>query len=162
MTNRLSLLAGQAGLIGAVALLASLTGCVVEGAGRRAEYRERPAVRVQAAVVFQDDYDYYPAYETFYSRNRREYVYRDGNSWVRRSEPRGVSLDVLLAAPSVRLDFHDSPEQHHGTVVRSYPRDWKRPAQAHDRKENHRENKDDRRDERDDRRDDRKDGDKRG
>jgi hypothetical protein len=33
---------------------------------------------------------------------------------------------VFFAAPSVRLDFRDSPEQHHATVVRSYPKTWQR------------------------------------
>ena len=82
---------------------------------------------IQAPADAQDDYDYFPGYETYYSRNRREYVYRDNNAWVRRPMPRGVSADILMAAPSVRLDFHDSPERHHDNVLRSYPRDWKRP-----------------------------------
>ena len=82
---------------------------------------------VQVSADLQDDYDYFPGYETYYSRNRREYVYRDNNAWVRRPMPRGVSADILMAAPSVRLDFHDSPERHHDNVLRSYPRDWKRP-----------------------------------
>jgi hypothetical protein len=91
-------------------------------------------------VVYQDDYDYYPGYEVYYSRTRREYVYRDGNAWVRRPQPRGISEIELRRAPSVRVDFHDAPEQHHSTVIRTYPRNWTPPGQ--------------RRDDRDDRRDD--------
>ena len=91
---------------------------------------------IQAPADALDDYDYFPGYETYYSRNRHEYVYRDNNAWVRRPQPRGISADILLAAPSVRLDFHDSPERHHDNVVRSYPHDWKRPeAKADDKKD---------------------------
>jgi len=141
MTKKFSLTADKAGLIICTVLLAALTGCMTEGSGQRSGYRDRPAVQVQATAVFQDDYDYYPGYETYYSRNRHEYVYRDGNAWVRRPEPRGVTADVLLAAPSVRLDFHDSPEQHHSSVVKSYPKDWKQPAKAHDDKNDRRDDK---------------------
>ena len=135
------------GLIAATALLAALTGCTTGGSNQRIAHRPRPVVQVQATVVLQDDYDYYPGYEIYYSRNRHEYVYLDGREWVRRPEPRGVSVSVLFASPSVRLDFHDSPDRHHHRVVRSYPRHWAPPPKRHD-------NKDDRRD---DRRDDRKD-----
>ena len=75
----------------------------------------------------EDDYDYYPGYEVYYARNRHEYVYREGNAWVHRPQPPGVSANVLLAAPSVRVDFHDSPERHHDAVVRSYPKNWHQP-----------------------------------
>ena len=83
----------------------------------------------QTVVVYQDDYDYYPGYEIYYSRNRREYVYRDGRRWVRSSAPRGVSLQVLAASPSVRVDFRDSPEYHHARIVQTYPRNWAPPNQ---------------------------------
>ncbi len=120
--DRIALLAGTA------ILAAALSGCVAEPPRRPAAYQGRPGqLPVQAAMSFQDDYDYYPGYETYYSRNRREYVYREGNAWVRRSEPRGVSAAVLVASPVVRVDFRDSPERHHDTVVRSYPRNWGQP-----------------------------------
>jgi|SRR5664279_2802327 hypothetical protein len=120
-------------IIGA-ALLAALTGCSVDGPNQRSGYRESPAVRGEATVVIQDDYDYYPAYETYYSRNRHEYVYREGNSWVRRPQPRGVAVNVLLAAPAVRVNFRDSPEKHHADVVRSYPKNWTQPGKKPDNK----------------------------
>jgi len=149
MTNRIPFNMNSASLLVGTAILAVLTaGCVTE---QRSAYRVRPTVQVQAAVVFQDDYDYYPNYEIYYSRSRREYVYRDGNAWVRRPEPRGVTLDILLAAPSVRLDFHDAPEQHHNSVVKSYPRNWKRSGKDHAGKNERR----------DDEKNDRKDEDKR-
>lgn len=97
-----------------------------------------PAPAPEPVAVAQDDYDYYPGYEVYYSRNRHEYVYRDGNSWVRRPQPRGITVDVLRAAPSVRVDFHDAPERHHDTVVHSYPRNWRRPDNQDDRKDGHR------------------------
>jgi hypothetical protein len=170
MTNKIFLSAKTAGLLVGMTFLATLTGCMVEGG---------PRGHVQTTVVFQDDYDYYPGYETYYSRNRREFVYLEGNAWVRRPEPRGVSVSVLLAAPSVRLDFHDAPEQHHRTVIQSYPRTWNGPSVNHNAgqvrpevKTEHREvqqaqpatkktnAKKDRQDDKDDKKDDRKDDDK--
>jgi hypothetical protein len=37
---------------------------------------------------------------------------------------------VLLATPSVRVDFHDEPEHHHDSIVKTYPRNWRPPGQA--------------------------------
>ena len=153
MTKKNILTVGTAGVIAGSAFLTAFTGCMVDGSGQRSSYRGRPPVQTHTTVVFEDDYDYYPGYEVYYSRSRHEYVYRDGNAWVRRPEPRGVTVDVLLAAPSVRMDFRDSPEQHHGTVVRSYPRNWKRPDQRHDDKNDRRNDKDDRRDDKKDKKD---------
>jgi hypothetical protein len=115
--------------------LGALTGCIDDRAGPRSGYRGPPPVPVRAAVVFQDDYDYYPGYETYYSRNRHEYVYQEGNTWVRRSSPRGVAVNVLLAAPAVRLDFHDSPEAHHDATIKAYPRNWSPGGPAHDNRD---------------------------
>jgi hypothetical protein len=140
-----TLLTTTAGLLAGTAFLTAFTGCDTDDTSRRGRYRnhDRANVHGQATVVvYEDDYDYYPGYEVYYSRNRREYVYRDGSQWVRRPEPSGVSLNVLLATPSVRVDFRDSPERHHDTVVRSYPRNWKR--------------QDDRKDDKDDRKDGRR------
>jgi len=153
MKRKTSLLVGSAGLLACTAILVTLTGCFTEGSGRRTGYQGRMSGQVM--VSYQDDYDYYPGYEVYYSRNRREYVYRDGNQWVRRSEPRGIPASVLLSTPSVRVDFHDSPEQHHAAVVRSYPRDWKRRDNKQDdsRKDAKKDRKDDDRDDvKDDRR----------
>ncbi len=91
-------------------------------------YAQPPPVYVESGVVVQDDYVYYPGYQVYYSRNRRQYIYRDGRSWVSRPAPSRVSVDVLLASPSVRLDFHDSPAVHHATVVRHYPKHWAPPG----------------------------------
>ena len=88
----------------------------------------QPAPPPQTVIVYQDDYDYYPGYEVYYSRNRREYVYRDGRQWVRSPVPR-VPVHVLAASPAVRVDFRDSPEHHHARIVQTYPRNWAPPNQ---------------------------------
>lgn len=123
-------------LVTGPACLLLLSGCETDSPRSHRGYSSHTSV--QGSVVIMDDYDYYPAYETYYSRNRREYVYRDGGTWVRRPQPQGVSIDLFFAAPSVRVDFRDSPEQHHATVVRSYPKNWRRSDS----------NRDDRRDDR--------------
>jgi hypothetical protein len=102
------------------AFLGTLTGCVGHLNGPRAGYYGEPAV-----VVTQDDYVYYPAYECYYSVSRHQYAYRDGDAWVARSAPRGVSVNVLVASPSVRMNFHDSPARHHAEIVKQYPKNWK-------------------------------------
>jgi hypothetical protein len=116
---------GTAGLVLGAVLLGALTGCVA--------YVDRPApgsVYVSPAyenttVVVVDDYVYYPSYECYYSVSRHQYAYREGNAWVSRPAPRGVSVNVLLASPSVRMNFHDSPAQHHAAVAKQYPKNWK-------------------------------------
>jgi hypothetical protein len=125
------------GFVSAVALVGALTGCV--------SYQDHPhhqtvhaqPVYVESQVVVQDDYVYYPGYQVYYSSNRRQYVYQDGHSWVTRSAPPSVSVDVLFASPSVRLDFHDSPSIHHASVVRQYPKNWAPPGSNHGNKEGH-------------------------
>jgi len=102
------------------ALLGTLTGCVGYVEGPRAGYYAGPP-----AVVVEDDYVYYPNYECYYSVSRHQYAYRDGRNWISRPAPRGVSVNVLQASPSVRMNFHDSPAQHHAEVVKQYPKNWK-------------------------------------
>jgi len=120
MNNKKSFFkAGLAGCVLGAGLLMGLTGCVgyVEGPG--AGY----------AFAAQDDYVYYPQYESYYSVSRHQYAYREGNAWVARSAPRGASADVVRASPSVKMNFHDSPAQHHAAVVKQYPKNWS-PAPA--------------------------------
>ncbi|MDO8544175.1 MAG: hypothetical protein Q7S40_27350 [Opitutaceae bacterium] len=127
MTNNFHI-ADKIGFMAGTALLASLVGCVSEPSNQSTVYRGRPPMQSRTMVVYQDDYDYYPGYEVYYGRNRREFVYRDGNAWVRRPAPQGVTVDVLFASASVRMAFQDPPEQHHSTVIRSYPRNWAPPG----------------------------------
>jgi len=138
------------GSVSCVALLGVLTGCVgyVDGPRHAAVYAEPPVVQ-----VVQDDYVYYPGYQVYYSSNRRQYVYREGRSWVTRPAPPRVSVDVLFASPSVRLDFHDSPAIHHDRVVKQYPKNWAPPGSNPNRGRGNRDNG---------RGNDRKDNDRRG
>jgi hypothetical protein len=108
------------------ALLGALAGCVTHVDGpRHGHVYEQPPV-----VLVQDDYVYYPGYQIYYSSYRRQYVYQDGRSWVSRPAPPRVSVDVLFASPSVRLDFHDSPSIHHARVVQQYPKHWVPPGSS--------------------------------
>jgi hypothetical protein len=121
---------GKAGFVLAAVLLATLTGCVGYVEGPRAGVYAEPQV-----FVAQDDYVYYPSYECYYSVSRHQYAYREGNAWVARPAPRGVSVDVLRASPSVKMDFHDSPAQHHDVVAKQYPKNWKPSASNQGQKE---------------------------
>jgi hypothetical protein len=114
---------GKAGIVLNAVLLVTLAGCdrYVDGPGA--------GITVASpAVVVQDDYVYYPSYGVYYSTSRRQYACLEGSVWVSQPAPRGVSVDVLLASPSVRMDFHDSPAQHHAAVVQKYPKNWKPSA----------------------------------
>ena len=121
------------------ALLTTLTGCVGYVDGPRAGVYVAPAV----VASCRDDYVYYPDYEVYYSGSRHQYSYMEGGVCVSRPAPRGVSVDVLLTSPSVKMDFHDSPANHHAEVVRQYPKNWKSPVAKQAPKENQ---KDDQRD----------------
>jgi hypothetical protein len=109
----------QVSLVLCAALLGALTGC--------AGYVDGPRAGVYAApdaFAAQDDYVYYPGYECYYSLSRHQYAYREGNAWVFRPAPRGVAVDALRASPSVKMNFHDPPAQHHAAVVKQYPKNW--------------------------------------
>ena len=114
--------AGPIGLLLSVAVVAGLAGCV--------RYVDRPHSRnvyVEPAPVFaeQEEYVYYPGYQMYYGSHSHRYYYQDGPTWVARPVPRGVSVGVLFASPSVTLDFHDGPAKHHAEVSRRYPKTWK-------------------------------------
>jgi len=126
--------AGDFGLFAGVLFLASITGCV--------SYEDRPPqgnvyFAPAGVVVMQEDYVYYPNYECYYSESRHQYAYREGNAWVSRPAPRGVTVNVLMSSPSVRMDFHDSPANHHAVVVQKYPKNWKPSGPNSGQKENH-------------------------
>lgn len=116
----LFLKANKVRLVICATFLMMLTGCIGYVNGPQA------GIGVEAPVfVAQDDYVYYPQYECYYSVSRHQYAYRDGNNWVSRPATRGVSVDVLMRSPSVKMNFHDSPANHHATVVKQYPKNWK-------------------------------------
>ena len=130
--------AGTAGFVLGAVLLVTMTGCVGYVDGPRAGIQVEPY-----AFAVQDDYVYYPNYECYYSVSRHQYAYREGNAWVARPAPRGVSVNVLVASPSVRMDFHDSPAQHHAAVVKQYPKNWKPAGSNQGQKGNGKEDKHD-------------------
>ena len=43
-------------------------------------------------------------------------------------KPRDVSARVLLASPSVRMPYHDSPANHAAEMSKKYPKNWRPPA----------------------------------
>ena len=122
--KKLFFLTNKVGLVLSVALLGTLTGCVayVDRPPQGNVYVAPPVV--ETGVVIEDDYVYYPGYEVYYSSSRHQFAYREGRTWVSRPAPRGVSVDVLFASPSVRMDFHDSPANHHAAIARQYPKNW--------------------------------------
>lgn len=123
----------KVGFVFCALIVTSLTGC--------SHYRDRPNQgnvyeSPQAVVLMPDDYVYYPYYQVYYSANRRQYAYREGNAWVARPAPRGVSVNLLRTSPSVRMNFHDSPANHHAAVVQQYPKNWTPPGPHQGRQEN--------------------------
>jgi hypothetical protein len=119
--------AGKTQFILCTAFLGMLTGVIgYSDEPNHAAVNEQPS-SVRAVAVVQDDYVYYPGYEVYYSRTRHQYVYPEGGGWVSRPAPRGVSVNVLMASPSVAVDFHDSPASHHTEMVKKYPRNWRQP-----------------------------------
>ncbi len=122
--QRLFLQTNKLELVLCLAVFSTLAGCVGYVQGPRAAIYAEPN-----AFVAEDDYVYYPNYECYYSVSRHQYAYREGNAWVSRPAPRGVSVNVVMASPSVKMNFHDSPAQHHAAVAKQYPKNWK-PAGA--------------------------------
>jgi hypothetical protein len=120
-------------VLGAV-LLAALTEGVSCADGQNVGITVTPPVVVAPAVVIQDDYVYYPNYAIYYNSHRHQYAYLENGAWVLQPAPQGVSVEVLLASPSVRMDFHDSPANHHAEMLRKYPKNWKSSDVHHDRK----------------------------
>lgn len=122
-------------LLGA-AIVITLTGCV--------GYVDRPRdcgmYAVSPPVYYeQDDYVYYPQYGVYYGNHAHQYYYREGRSWVARPAPRDLSVEVIIASPSVPLEFHDRPSAHHSQVSRTYPKNWKpeKSGRSDDRREDH-------------------------
>ena len=122
MIRKISSTAKAAFIVGSAILLTTMTGCIGHEDGHSHGRVYAPV------VVVQDDYIYYPGYQVYYSNQRHHYVYLEGRTWVSRPAPPRVSVDVLFASPSVRLDFHDSPSRHHTTIVQKYPKQWVPPG----------------------------------
>jgi hypothetical protein len=129
----------QAGFVLGAALLTTLVGCTtyVDRPSQGSVYVAPPTVVYVAPPVVQDDYIYYPDYQVYYSSHRHQYAYMEGGAWVSRPAPRGVSVNVLIASPSVRMNFHDAPANHHAEIVRQYPRNWRPPGPNQGQQGNH-------------------------
>ena len=126
-------------VLGAV-VLAALTECAGSADGQGAVIIvPSPAVVtppvVVAPIVIPDDYVYYPNYGVYYNSRRHQYNYVRNDVWFTQPAPEGVSVDVLLASPSVNMDFHDSPARHHAEMLQKYPRNWKPPVAHQDQKD---------------------------
>jgi hypothetical protein len=122
----------KAGFAVCAVLLGALTGCVGQVDWPSAGVDVPPP----ATVVVQNDYVYYPNYGIYYNQSRSQYAYQENGTWVSRPAPRGVPVDVLRASPSVEMNFHDSPANHHAAVVQQYPKNWKPSASKQGEKEN--------------------------
>lgn len=118
-----------------VALLAGTTGCVSyvddarHGHGYTGDagypgYSRPRADYYGGGAGSRDDYVYYPRQQIYYSSNRGHYIYQEGRSWITRPAPPRIAANALATSPSVRMDFHDSPANHHATVARQYPKHW--------------------------------------
>jgi hypothetical protein len=122
------------GFVLSAVLLGTLTGCVVDQPHQRSAYVAPPVV--ETTVVEQDDYVYYPDYQVYYNSRRHQYAYLEGGAWVSRPAPRGVTVNVLVASPAVKMNFHDAPANHHAEIVRQYPKNWRPPSGNQGQKEN--------------------------
>lgn len=125
--------------VSGAALLAALTGCVgyVDEPRHQNVHVQPPSVWVDSSDAVPDDYVYYPAYQVYYGSSRHQYLYLEGRSWVSRPAPPRVSIDVLLASPSVRLDSHDHPSLHHAEIARQYPKHWAPAESGHGNQRDH-------------------------
>ena len=115
---------GGATLLSGAVLLAGLTGCVGDMPHRGAWSAAPEAKRVPTSATSQDEYLYFPSYAIYYNSTQHRYVCLESDGWATRIAPRDVTVESLLSSPSVLMDFHDSPVQHHDSVVRRYPKNW--------------------------------------
>jgi hypothetical protein len=125
----------KTGFVLGAALLVALTECAGNSYGQNGRanvaINVAPPSIVVTPPVMQDNYVYYPSYGVYYNSSRHQYAYQDRGAWVSRPSPNGVSADVLRASPSVKMDFHDSPEKHHADMVQKYPKNWTPPGAGH-------------------------------
>lgn len=132
--------ANKVGSVLSAALLVALAGYAGSANGQGIGITITPPVVVVApvvvapAVVMEDNYVYYPSYGIYFNSGRNQYAYLQGGAWVWAPAPSGVSVDILLASPSVRMNFHDSVANHHAATLRMYPRNW-RPSSEHQGKD---------------------------
>jgi hypothetical protein len=117
--NKNFLMAGKAGFLLGSLLLATLAAPASYADGLQVGVTVSPNVAAD-----QDSYVYFPSYGVYYNSHRHQYAYQDNGAWVSRPAPHGVSAAVLQASPSVKMDFHDAPANHHAAMVQKYPKSW--------------------------------------
>ena len=117
----------KTGFVLGVALMVALAECAGnangQGTGVSVGINVTTPVPVPPPLV-QDNYVYYPTYSIYYNSSLHQYVYLQDGAWISTPAPQGVSVPVLLASPSVNMDFHDSPEKHHAEMEHKYPKNW--------------------------------------
>jgi hypothetical protein len=112
----------------ALALMGGLTGCPKPPPPPTAAAPTTvvaPPTTVVEEPPVADGLVYYPDYEVYYDPVGAVYWSYSGGAWVSGPAPIGVSLDVLLHAPSAHMNFRGSPAEHHAEVVRQYPHGWR-------------------------------------
>ena len=124
----------RAGFVWGAVLLAALAGGASYADAQPVLITVSPPVVVAPAVV-SENYVYYPNYGIYYNSHRHQYLYLKGDVWMTQPAPEGVTAEVLMASPSVDMDFHDSPERQHAEMLKKYPRDWKPSNMHQDHKE---------------------------
>jgi hypothetical protein len=121
MNNKFPFIDREPALLLCAAMLGMVMGCTEPPQAGSAIVAPPPT------VIVQDDYVYYPGYEIYYSNNRHQYAYLDNGKWIWSPAPQTVSIDTLRASPSVKMEFHDSPENHHVETLQRYPKNWTPP-----------------------------------
>ena len=113
-----------------VAVLLTLAGCAGREDGPPAGARFTHAEvyvtppDLRPGVPVTDVYYYYPAWGVYYNTTRRQFAYLEGGVWVIGPVPPGVPIYRILTSPSVRMNFFDSPTNHHAETVLQYPNNW--------------------------------------
>jgi hypothetical protein len=139
--NKISFLKiGKARIALGAVIVGALTGFVAHPEAAHASVTVTVAPNTFEA---QDDYVYYPGYNVYYSKHHHKYAYLQNNTWVSAPTPPNVSVDVLHNAPSVNMDFHDSPANHHADIVQKYPKNWA-PAHTNHESNDHKDDNGDR------------------
>lgn len=110
-------------LIGGSVFLALGAGCY--NAPENSSGIHGATTQVAGIGTGHDSYIYYPAYGVYYNTTRHQYVYREGRSWVNRSNLPPAWARNLASTPEVAVDFHDAPEKHHAVVAQNYPANWR-------------------------------------
>jgi hypothetical protein len=124
INNKFYFKAGPIGFALSGALEVTLTGCVGYVDGPRAGVHVAPPA-VEAGV--QDNNACHSSHGIYF-RSYNQYAYMKVGAWASRPKPVGVSIDILLASPSVRIDFHDSPANNSMEISR-HPRNWAPPGE---------------------------------